>query len=158
MAKYTTLVLFIMLLILVLLFEQVPSVYADWSPWSCQWSVINYPVSTGYLNGRGCASWWRGIALQWMIWGDTYVPTSTEVFTMVIGYDSCDGGNTWTYQNMIRWHSTYNTWYGTSGDPVVGPYQNCSQYQIHKYRIDSTHTMQPTPGANFEGKSGTVIF
>ncbi len=158
MASYFRLILLLIaVFVLITLPVLVPIAEAAWTPWSCQWAVLNYPVTGGYLNGRGCARWWDGAELQWLIWADTYVPTSATITTYVYGYDSCNGGASWTYR-MSTWHIDYNAGYGTSGNPVQGSYANCAPGSNHKYRTDSGHFRQATSGSSSEGTWGMVIF
>jgi hypothetical protein len=127
---------------------------AHYGSWFCQWAVTNYPVSGGYLHGRGCARWWDHAELKWQVWADTYVPQSRYIWTYVAGYDRC-GTNPFKLQMQ---GSTYyfDTTYGTSGPAYTGAYQNCAGG--HDYRENTSHWRQRNINYSWEGRDGVVCW
>lgn len=128
---------------------------AQWSGWSCKWTVSNYSVSGGTLNGRGCANWWTGPELRWAVWADTYVPTSYQIYTYAEGADRC-GSDPFKIQMREGRTQGTNITYGTSGDSEVGPYQDCRAG--HDYRVCGSHWRKRYSGSSWEGKFACVFF
>ncbi len=146
----------VVLILFVLFFALVSIAAAAWTPWSCKWTVVSYPVTGGTLSGRGCVQWWDGAELLWKVWGDTYTPQSYVISTRVDGYDTCDGGAHWVYQMSTGYYNNYNTTYGTTGSGKQGAYQNCMSGHI--YRADGSHFRKQTSSSGWEGRWGTVYW
>lgn len=128
---------------------------ATWSDWSCQWAVVDYPVSAGNLDGLACARWWTGTEPWWQVWGETYVPYSTTIFTYVQGEDQCGGGS-WTFQ-MYGSKYVSDASYGNIGIPAQGNYRtDC--FSGHYYRAYYAGSRQATSSSPWEGTSSYVYF
>jgi|GEM_PF-3261853 len=83
--KRLGLVIFAVILMMGFFVAGTTGVQASWGGWSCKWTVVNYPVTGGYVSGRGCIQWTTQGTLLWRIWGDTYAPWSRWVYTRVQG-------------------------------------------------------------------------
>ncbi len=128
------------------------SALAAWGAWSCQWALSWYPVSNGYIHGRGCITLEESGPLLMGVFGDTYAPTEYAVYTYVSGWDSCDGGVNWVGPLMSTQNTDYNTNYGTSG-VATGYYRDCQPFQDHRYGVLTSHMIKVNSNSNFEGTS-----
>lgn len=133
-----------------------PAAANSWSGWFCQWGFTGHPVTGGTLDGRGCANWWTGSALNWLVWADTYAPQSYSIYTSAQGFDRC-GLNSYIEQGSTR-NTVYNTNYGTSNTSAVLNYQDC-QSTGHTYRVRDYSVRQPySPSDGWEGRDGNVYW
>ncbi len=127
------------------------SASAHWTPWYCDWTITNHPVSGGSLSARGCANWWTHSELWWEIWSDTYVPYSYKIRTYAEGSDRC-GANPFKVQ-MSSLKDVYGNTYGTSGPAKVGPYQDCTGG--HDYKAYTCNWRWRYSTSSAEGKCGS---
>ncbi len=151
MVRYSTLILIIILLVAIL--AGAPAVNAQ-GGWQCQWTVVNGPVTGGYISGRGCIRYPDPYSMS--VWADTYLSASvppTWIYTRVIGYDNC-GGGPWSQRASTDHYDGPNVTYGTSG-VATGGIQNCGQFG-HGYRVEGWH--EKLTGSTWEGYSGNVYW
>lgn len=147
-------VLFAGLILVATNHDQTP--VAEASSWECQWTVINAPVTGGYISGRGCRQFPDPYCCPWQVWADTYLSATvppTWIYTRVIGYDICAGASGWSLRMWTEHYDGPSITYGTSGI-ANGTYQNCSQG--HSYRVEGWH--EKLTGSTWEGYSGNVYW
>lgn len=152
----------VLLLALTLIGVQPDTARADgFGGWSCPYTIQAYPISNGTLSARGCSSTYECACttLLWQVWSDTYPSYSVwEIYTYVAGSDSCNGGQSYTFQ-MSTSHNDYSSNYGTSGSPAQGAYQNCLQGQSHVLRAQTSNYVLPASvSTQWQGTVGYAYF
>lgn len=126
-----------------------PTVRAGWTSWSCGWAVLDYYVQGGDLDGNACARW--NDTFGWDVWGQTWVPTSYRIDTVMIGQDTC--ASSWTNQ-MTGSGTAYNATYGDSGSAAFGYYQSCQPWETHRYRLYYSGSRLRYSTSSWEGTYG----
>jgi hypothetical protein len=103
------------------------------------------------MSGRGCASFWDGSELWWMVWADTYPPYSYQIYTSAEGWDRC-ATNPYQYQGVVA-NTVYNASYGTSNPSSTLNYQDCPPIG-HTYKVRGYHLRMASGGGYWEGSEG----
>jgi hypothetical protein len=151
--KRLGLVIFAVILMMGFFVAGTTGVQASWGGWSCKWTVVNYPVTGGYVSGRGCVQWTTQGTLLWRIWGDTYAPWSRWVYTRVQGYEGC--GEPTQFRVEASRTAEYTN-YGTSGVSGSVVAFTCPSDRPHRYRVVGQHARWEASRGTWEGTIGSA--